>query len=120
MNGLLGTLLPLALAVAICPLPIAAEIVLLFTARPIANAAAFVVGFVAGVAVIVTVLVLVANAINLEDSGPSKGAATVQLVLGIGLLIAAVRGFRTRPRAGETAEPPRWMSGMNAFTTGTH
>jgi hypothetical protein len=116
MNGVLGALLPLAIAVTISPLPIVAEILLLFTKRPTANAGTYLVGFTVGVAAVLAVLVLVANAIDLTESGQAKGAGTLQLVLGVGLLVAAVRRFRTRPKPGEVVEPPKWMQGIAGFT----
>ncbi len=118
MHGVLGTLLPLAIAVTISPIPIIAEILLLFTERPVATASAYLVGFIVGVALVLGVLVVVANAIDLSDSGPSKGAGTLQLVLGILLLVAAVRRFRHRPREGEVAPSPTWMAGIASFTPG--
>ena len=118
MNGVLGALLPLAIAVTISPIPIIAEILLLFTKEPAANAGAYLVGFIAGIGVVLGILVAVANAINLSKSGPSKGAATVQLVLGVLLLAAAARRFRGRPKPGEVAPTPKWMDGIAGFTPG--
>ena len=118
MHGVLGALLPLAIAVTISPIPIIAEILLLFTKKPVAAASAYLAGFMIGVAVVLGILVIVANAINLTESGPSKGAGTLQLVLGIALLVAAVRRFRTRPKEGEVAPTPKWMDGIASFTPG--
>ena len=118
MHGVLGALLPLAIAVTISPIPIIAEILLLFTKKPVAAASAYLAGFVIGVAVVLGILVIVANAINLSESGPSKGAGTLQLVLGVALLVAAVRRFRHRPKEGEVAPTPKWMDGIASFTPG--
>jgi hypothetical protein len=49
VNEVLRDILPLAIAVTISPVPIIAEILLLFTARAKANAGAYVAGFVVGV-----------------------------------------------------------------------
>src|SRR5271165_7386601 len=101
MNGVLGAILPLAIAVTISPVPIIAEILLLFTKKPLPNAAAYLVGFVVGVGIVLGIFVAVASAVNLSSgSGPSKVAATVQLVLGLLLLVASVRSFRGRPKSG--------------------
>ena len=116
MHGVLGALLPLAIAVTISPIPIVAEILLLFTGRPVANAGAYLVGFVLGVAVVLGVLVVVANAANLSKSGTTDGAGTLQIVLGAALLVAAVRRFRSRPAPGEVAPVPKWMTGIAGFT----
>jgi hypothetical protein len=118
LNGVLGALLPLAIAVTISPIPIIAEILLLFTKKPVANAGAYLAGFIVGIAVVLGILVVVANAINLSKSGPSKGAGTVQILLGVLLLVAAVRRFRSRPEPGEVAPTPKWMNGIAGFTPG--
>ena len=118
MHGVLGALLPLAIAVTISPIPIIAEILLLFTKKPVANASAYLVGFIVGVGVVLGILVVVANAIDLSKSGPSKGAGTLQLVVGVVLLVAAVRRFRSRPQSGEVAPSPKWMEGIDSFTPG--
>jgi hypothetical protein len=118
MNGVLGAILPLAIAVTISPVPIIAEILLLFTKKPVANAGAYLVGFLVGVAVVLGILVAVANAIDLATSGPSRGVAIVQLVLGILLLVAAFGQFRSRPAEGQMAPEPKWMSGIAGFSPG--
>lgn len=118
MHGVLGALLPLAIAVTISPIPIVAQILLLFTDKPVANAGAYLVGFVLGVAAVLGVLVVVANAADLSKTGTSDGAGTLQIVLGAGLLVAAVRRFRRRPAPGEVAPVPTWMTGIAGFTPG--
>jgi len=118
MNGVLGAILPLAIAVTISPLPIIAEILLLFTKRPVGNAGAYLAGFLVGVTVVLSLLVAAANTIDLATSGPSRGAAVVQLALGILLVVAAVRQFRSRPSEGQVAPEPKWMSGIAGFSPG--
>jgi hypothetical protein len=96
-----------------------AEILLLFTEKPMANATAYLIGFLAGVGVVLGVLVAIAGSVNLSaGSGTTKGAGTLQLVLGLALLFGAVRRFRSRPKAGEEVAPPKWMNGIASFTPG--
>lgn len=118
MNGVLGAILPLAIAVTISPVPIIAEILLLFTSKPVATAGAYLAGFLIGVAAVLGILVVVANAIDLSTSGPSCGVAIVQLVLGVLLLVASVRKFRSRPAEGDVAPEPKWMKGIAGFSPG--
>ena len=118
MNGVLGAILPLAIAVTISPVPIVAEILLLFTEKPVANATAYLAGFLVGVAAVLGVLVVVANAIDLTRSGPSRGVAIAELAVGILLFRGAIRRFRSRPAEGEMAPEPKWMSGIEAFRPG--
>ena len=116
MNGALGAILPLAIAVTISPIPVIAEILLLFTKKPVPNAGAYLAGFILGVGGILGILVAVAGALNLTaGSGPSKGAGIVELVLGLLLLAASVRSFRSRPKQGEAAPTPKWMDGIAGF-----
>jgi hypothetical protein len=116
VNGVLGALLPLAIAVTVSPIPIIAEILLLFTKKPVANAVSYLAGFIVGVAAVLGILVVVANTVNLTKSGQAKGAGILQIILGIMLLVAAVRRFRSRPKDGEVASSPKWMDGIAGFT----
>ena len=119
MRTVVGETLPLALVVTISPLNISPAILLLFTSRPLANALSFLGGFVAGVAVVLGLFVSITGAVNLSaDSGHSGWAGGLKLVLGIYLMVSAVRKFRGRPRAGEVGSMPRWMSGIAGYTPG--
>jgi Sap, sulfolipid-1-addressing protein len=117
MNGVLGAILPLAIAVTISPVPIIAAILLLLTRKPLPNGAAYLVGFTLGVGVVLGLLVWVAGSLNLSSgSGPSKGLGAVELVLGLLLLVAAMRKFQSRPMPGTTPSMPKWMDGIASFT----
>jgi threonine/homoserine/homoserine lactone efflux protein len=119
VSGVIGSLIPLAIAVTISPVPIIAEILLLFTRKPVANATSYLVGFVVGVAAVLAILVAIASTANLAArSGPSTVAGILQLVLGALLLVAALRQFRSRPGAGETASMPKWMQSIAEFVPG--
>jgi hypothetical protein len=119
VKDVIGSILPLAIAVTISPIPIIAEILLLFTKKPVANAASYLAGFILGVAGVLAILVAIAGTINLSTgSGPSKGASILQLVLGALLLAAALRQFRGRPKPGQEAAMPKWMNGIAGFAPG--
>ncbi len=119
MKDVIGSILPLAIAVTISPIPIIAEILLLFTKKPVANAASYLAGFIIGVAGVLAVLAAVAGTINLSaGSGQSTGASILQLALGALLLVAALRQFRGRPKPGEEASMPKWMNGIAGFAPG--
>jgi hypothetical protein len=117
--AVIGEILPLALVVTISPINIIAEILLLFSSKPVANASSYLVGFVTGVTVVLGAFVAIAGAVDLSPgSDPSKGAAALKLVLGVALLVAAVRKFRGRPRSDEEASMPKWMDGITGFAPG--
>ena len=119
MNQVLRDLLPLAIAVTISPVPIIAEILLLFTTKPVATAGAYAAGFVVGVGGVLWILVAAAGTQDLSsDSDGSTAGAIVRLALGGLLIVGAVRQFRGRPAEGETAAMPKWMDGISSFQPG--
>lgn len=119
MGTSISEVLPFAVGVAISPVPLIAVILMLFTPRAKANGTAFLVGWVAGLSVLATVVYLVADAANAStDSTASDSTSTVRVVLGVLLLVLAVRKWRHRPAPGATPEMPKWMAGIDHFTPG--
>ena len=119
MKVVVGEILPLALVVTISPINVIPVILLLFTRRPLVNASCFLAGFIAGVAAVLVACVTIAEAIDLSPgSGHSTWVGTLKLVLGAYLLVAAVRKFRGRPRAGQEGTMPKWMDGIAEFSPG--
>ena len=117
MKVVIGEILPLALVVTISPLNIIPAILLLFTRKPLANALSFLLGFVAGLTIVLGLLIVVGGAIDLSPgSGHSTWPGILKLLLGAYLLIAAVRKFRGRPRHGEEGSLPGWMDGIGSYT----
>ena len=81
------------------------------------NAWAYLVGFIIGVGAVLGILLAVAGVLDLSaGSGPTKGAATLQLVLGLLLMGTSLRRFRRRPKPGEVAPMLKWMDGIAGFT----
>jgi len=114
----IGDLLPSAVGVALSPLPIIAVILMLGTPKAKTNGPAFALGWVAGLVIVSVVVVLVASGSDDPDSGAATGANWVQVVIGVLFLALAVRQWKKRPRAGEIAEMPKWMSAIDQFTAG--
>ena len=111
MNEVIGTLIPLALGVALNPFPIILVVLLLGSAQPAANGLAFLTGWVVGLSAVVAVLTLVMNAFESPDGGePSTITGIVQLLLGAGLLFLAGRTFTKRMRTSDAGPLPRWMA----------
>jgi hypothetical protein len=110
-----GQSLPVAVGVLISPMPIVAVVLMLLTPRARVNATAFVLGWVLGVGGVGTVVVLLAGAAT-TDEGTPTWAAVVRLVLGVGLVLLAVREWRSRPRAGTSPPTPGWMRAIDGFT----
>lgn len=116
MGQAIGDILPLALGVAISPIPIIAAILMLLSPKARVTSVGFLLGWVIGIVVAVTVFTLLSAVIPEDDpdaSHPIRG--TVQLVLGALLLLLAIAQWRKRPKPGETAALPKWMQAIDTM-----
>lgn len=91
---------------------------MLFTKKPVANAASYLAGFILCVAGVLALLVAIAGTTNLSAGSGPLGASILQLVLGALLLAAALRQCRGRPKPGQEAAMPKWMNGIAGFAPG--
>jgi hypothetical protein len=119
MGGAIGQTFATAVGVALSPVPIIAVILMLITPRARTNGPAFIVGWLAGLAVVGAVVLAVAGpVVDTGETGPSAWAGWVKLVLGLLVLLIAVRQFRGRPRSAEDRTAPRWMAAIDRFGAG--
>jgi threonine/homoserine/homoserine lactone efflux protein len=119
MGQVIGDLLPLAVGVAISPIPIIAVILMLLAPKAGGTSAGFLLGWVVGIVVATTLFLLLAGTLDLGSSGEPSGAASwVKLVLGALLLLMAARQWRGRPSPGSEPALPKWMTAIDAFTPG--
>ncbi len=113
----IGDLLPLATAVALSPIPIIAVILMLGTPKARTNGPAFAVGWVAGLAAVSMIVLLVSSGGDDADA-TSSGVDWLQLLLGLLFLVMAARQWKKRPAEGEEAVLPDWMTSVDHFTAG--
>ena len=117
MGEAIGQALPLAIGVALSPVPIIAVVLMLTTERARSNGPAFVLGWLLGLGVVgAIVLALAGPGGASEDGQPAAWVSWLKLVLGVLLLLVAVRQFRGRPHEGEEAPLPKWMGAIDGFT----
>ena len=117
VGAVIGDLLPLAVGVAISPMPIVAVILMLLSRQAGKTGPGFLIGWVAGIAVVtVIVLVAVGQAGNTSSGKPSTLSLVLKLCAGVLLILLAVRQWRSRPKEGETEATPKWMSAIDSFT----
>lgn len=118
MGQAIGGVLPLALGVAISPLPIIAVVLMLATPRGKVNGPAFVFGWILGLVVVGVIVLLVAGGISASSASakPKTWVSALKLVLGLLLAFVAARQWRHRP--GRNADPamPGWMKTIDSFT----
>jgi Sap, sulfolipid-1-addressing protein len=114
MGGAIGGVLPLAVGVALSPLPIIAVVLILTTHRARVNGPLFVLGWLAGLAVVGAIVLAVAGPAGASSSGsPATGVSWLKLALGALVLLVAVRQFRGRPKDGAQAPLPKWMAKLD-------
>jgi threonine/homoserine/homoserine lactone efflux protein len=117
MGAVIGDLLPLAIGIAISPIPIIAVILMLLSRKATATSTGFLLGWVVGIVLVtVVVLALVGQAGNTAGGEPSTLSSVLKLVLGAALILLAVRQWQGRPKEGETAAMPKWMDAIESFT----
>jgi threonine/homoserine/homoserine lactone efflux protein len=119
MSDVIGQILSFAVGVAISPVPIIAVVLMLATARGRVNGPAFLLGWLAGLAVAGTVILLVAGGADASGGGePPSWVGWLKLALGLGMLALAAKQWRGRPAEGKTAELPAWMKSIDSFKPG--
>ncbi|PTT21452.1 hypothetical protein DBR36_03955 [Microbacterium sp. HMWF026] len=116
----LTALLPLAVGMAISPLPIVAVVAILLSARGRRAAPAYTATFFA-----VTLAAIAAGALTAAGASGASGGAkgnVVVVVLGalltVGFATFAVVSWRGRPRHGQPAVAPKWLAAMDSITLG--
>jgi threonine/homoserine/homoserine lactone efflux protein len=119
MGDVVGQILSFAVGVAVSPVPIIAVVLMLTTDRGRVNGPAFVLGWIAGLALAGTAILLLAGQADASDGGePATWVGVLKLMLGLGLLALAVKQWRGRPADNETAELPNWMQKIDGFAPG--
>lgn len=115
----IGDVLPMAIGVALSPVPVIAMILMLITPKARSNGIAFALGWVLGLFLVGFGALLMATAVGLStEKAAETGVAWGKVVLGLLFLWLAVRQWRARPRPGEEPVMPRWMGAIDAFTPG--
>ena len=116
MNHIIGDILPMAVGVAISPIPIISIILMLSTPNARKVGPAFALGWMATLAAISTVVALAAGVMNVGDGGgPGTVGSFVRLGLGILLLGFAAKSWRDKPAPGQPAEMPHWMQTLDTI-----
>ncbi|MEL4319215.1 GAP family protein [Leifsonia sp. YIM 134122] len=118
MGSVIGDVLPLALGIAISPIPIIAAILMLLSPKAKGTSIGFLLGWVLGIIVAVVLFELLSSIIPASDPDAAKPVAgVIKLLLGLGLLFLAWRQWSSRPAAGAEPALPKWMAAIDTMTT---
>jgi len=115
----IGDILPLAVGVAISPIPIIAVILMLFSGRARADSLAFLLGWILGIVIASVIFVLLAGTQDLSTGGqPSTLSSWIKVALGLLLLGAGLKAWRSRPTPGAEVKMPGWMAKIDTLKPG--
>jgi hypothetical protein len=113
MGEAIGHSLPLAIGVALSPVPIIAVVVLLTSSRARSLGPVFVLGWWLGLVVVGAIVLMVVGPSGAGSSGQrTRWVSWVMIVLGV-LLVGAMRRLRGRSGGGEEAPLPAWMRAID-------
>ncbi len=119
MGQAIGQVLSFAVGVALSPVPIIGVVLMLATPKGRRNGPAFLLGWVVGLAVLGTVVLLVAGGASAAKHGaPATWVSILEIVLGALLWLLAARQWRGRPHGEEEPKLPGWMKTIDKFTPG--
>jgi threonine/homoserine/homoserine lactone efflux protein len=116
MQEAIGQLLPLGIVVGLSPIPIIAVVLMLSTPRAHSNGPAFLLGWIVGLVLVGTLVLLLAGGADAsDDGGPATWVSVVKIVLGGLVLLLGVKAWRGRPRGEAQAELPGWMQAIDTY-----
>ena len=119
MATAIGELLPLAVAIAISVTTIITTVFMLLSPQAKSKTVGLLVGCLVGVGGAVAGFALLADLLPTQPSGgPSPAASVIKMVIGVLLVVLALRQWRERPASGDPIELPKWMAGVDSMTPG--
>jgi Sap, sulfolipid-1-addressing protein len=119
MGTAIGELLPLAVAIAISVTTIITMVLMLLSPRAKSRTVGLLVGCVVGVGGAVALFALLPSLLPTQDfNGSSLEAAVIKMVIGVLLVVLALRQWRGRPAEGDRVELPKWMAGVDSMMPG--
>jgi threonine/homoserine/homoserine lactone efflux protein len=113
----IGQVLTFGVGVAISPVPIIAVVLMLATPNGRTNGPAFLAGWIVGLSVVGTIVLLISSGASASSEGaPATWVSILKLVLGALLVLLAIRQWRGRPRGDAQPQLPTWMKAVDTFT----
>ena len=118
MGQALGSLLPLGVAAAVSTVPILVTILILLSENRNRSALAYLIGWVVGTLVLVTVGTVAASSLpEPRPRQPDTIVGALEILLGVGLVSLGILAFRRRQERASGQEP-KWAQAVGAFGAG--
>jgi threonine/homoserine/homoserine lactone efflux protein len=119
MGTAIADILPQAVGVAISCLGIVAVILTLFSKNARSASLGYLIGWVLGIVIFLTIMVVVAQPTEEATGGEASPlSGIVHLLLALLFFYLAYKNWKQRPKPGEQGEMPKWMSSIDAMTAG--
>jgi hypothetical protein len=107
-------LMLIGIAIALDPIPLTAFFIVLPSKRGVRKGAAFVFGWLVSLAIVVAITVLATgNNPPKSNTAPSLAALAVKILVGVGLVVLAIRQRRRMGRPKKPKKPPKWQAGVD-------
>lgn len=117
MGQAIGQVISFGVGVALSPVPIIAVVLMLATPKGRVNGPSFLTGWIAGLAVLGTIVLLISSGASASSQGaPATWVSILKIVLGVLLVLLAVKQWSGRPRGQDEPELPAWMKTIDTFT----
>ena len=106
--------LPMCVGVGLSPLPIAAVLMMLLSKRAAETALAFLAGWILGI-IGVGAVILTVPGIETARGEPTLLSGVLRIVIGVLLLLVAIRQWRTRSATDSAPETPSLLARIDGF-----
>ena len=107
-------LIVLGLAITLEPIPLTAFILVLASKNGVRKGAAFIFGWLASLAVVIALTLLVTgNNPPKPSTAPSLAALAVKILIGVVLVYIGYRRWRRRDLPKKKKDPPKWQTGID-------
>lgn len=116
MSQAIGEVLAFGVGVALSPLAIVAVVVMLVAPGGAWRAWAFAGGWVLSLALVSTLVLLLADGADASANGAARWVSVVKTIIGLLLVLFAVRQWRGRGRGEADTEAPGWMRKLDNVT----
>jgi hypothetical protein len=117
MASTLGHIFACAIDVAVSPVPIVAVILTLFSRHARRNGLLFLAGWVLGLIVMTTIVLLLPDSFERNPRGFLASISSVfQLAIGLLFVVIAFAIWRGRPAPGEERPLPSWTARIDGFS----
>ncbi len=107
-------LILIALVITLEPIPLVSFLVIVASRRGVLKGAAFIFGWLVSLAIVIAVTVLATgNNPPKPNTAPSLASLAVKILIGVALLLIALRQYRKRGRPKKEKKVPKWQTGVD-------